>query len=130
MDNYNTKRDGVGVKILETGEVFNSIQACANYLGVNGSWLRHVVNGDLGYRTCRGFHVVRLNDARTIGEIDRLDRRGRPGRRIRIVETGEIFNSISDCAKAINGSAGTIHDVLHNNRNRTSYRGLHFEFVD
>lgn len=130
MNNYNTKRNGVEVKILETGEVFNSMQACADRLGVDTRWLGNVVRGERGLHTIHGYHVTRSDDTRTIDEIDQIDRRGRPGRKIRIVETGEEFNSISECAEAMNGSVGTIHDALHNNRNRTTYRGIHFEFVD
>ena len=50
----NTKRDGVKVRIVETGEEFNSIQSCANYLDVNAHWLGQVVKGNRGLRTCRG----------------------------------------------------------------------------
>lgn len=130
MNTFNTKRDGTSVRIVETGEVFNSIQACADKLEVDARWLGNVVRGERGLHTIHGYHVTRSTDTRTIDEINQIDRRGRPGQKIRIVETGEIFNSISDCAKAIDGSVGTIHDALHNNRNRTTYRGLHFEFAD
>ena len=129
MFTRSTKRDGVEVMIIETGEKFNSIQACANYLGVNGSWLRHVVNRDPGYYTCHGYHVISLDNNET-DNFYKSEHRGRPGQKIRITETGEVFESISDCARSINGSVGSIHDALYNNRNRTTYRGLHFEFAD
>lgn len=117
-------REGVRVIVEETGKEFDSIQACANYLGVGASWLNRVVNGDRGLCTCHGYHIRRIDDVQNI----RHDV-GRTGIKIRIVETGEEFNSITECARYINGSAGTIHDVLHNNRGRTTHMGYHFEFV-
>ncbi|WKW86869.1 HNH endonuclease [Gordonia phage Conley] len=49
------------------------------------------------------------------------------GKAIRIVETGDIFSSIAECARELNGSDGRIHDVLTGKRR--AYRGLTFEFV-
>lgn len=126
MKDYNTKRDGVRLRIAETGEEFNSMQACADYLGVSVSWLGRVSRGDRGLCTIHGYHVIRIDDSI---DICRTKRRGRPGKRIRIVETGDEFESISECARKLDGSAGTIHDVLHNNRNKNTYKGLHFEEI-
>lgn len=117
-------RDGVRVVVEETGEEFNSIQACANYLGVGASWLNRVVNGDRGLCTIHGYHIHRVDGGQYIRR-----HYGRSGIKVRIVETGEEFDSILECARHINGSAGTIHDVLHNNRGRTTHMGYHFEFV-
>lgn len=49
---------------------------------------------------------------------------------IRIIETGEIFNSISDCARAIGGRPHTICMCLDDKYNRSAHKGLHFEYVD
>lgn len=122
----NTKRDGVRVRIVETGETFNSIQSCADYLGVNAHWLGQVVRNNRGLRTCHGYHVVAIDDSDDL-YFDRTEYRGRPGVRVQIVETGEIFNSITDCAEYINGSAGTIHHVL--NGHRKTHKGYRFERV-
>lgn len=126
MEPYDTKRDGIKLMIKETGEVFNSLQACADYLGVNVSWLSRVARGDRGLCTVHGYHIIRLDNS---NNIHNTRRRGRPGTGIRIVETGAEFDSISECARALDGSAGTIHDVLHNNRNKNTYKGLHFEKI-
>lgn len=40
MSDFDTKRDGVRCEIIETGEVFNSLQACADRLGVSARWLK------------------------------------------------------------------------------------------
>ena len=54
--------------------------------------------------------------------------RGRPGVKVERVETGETFNSITDCAAHINGSAGTIHDVISGRRN--THKGYKFKLTD
>ena len=126
MSEFDTKRSGIRVKILETGEVFNSTKACADRLGVHASQVGRVVRGDQGYRTCHGYHIVEA-DSDTEFDSNAKEHIGRPGIKVRIVETGETFDSIIDCAKAIKGNPGAIHRVLH--KQRRSHRGLHFEFV-
>lgn len=49
---------------------------------------------------------------------------GTPPKKVKIVETGEVFPSISECARFIKGSAGAICQCVNNKRN--TYRGLHF----
>lgn len=52
---------------------------------------------------------------------------GRKGRKVMIIETGEIFNSIKDCAIAIGGSDRRICDCLKGVID--SYQGYHFEYA-
>ena len=52
---------------------------------------------------------------------------GRKGNKVCIVETGETFNSIKECAIAIDGSDRRICDCLHGHLD--SYLGLHFEAI-
>ena len=52
---------------------------------------------------------------------------GRKGKQIRIVETGETFNTLKECEEAINGNNRHINDCLRG-RQRT-HRGYHFEYV-
>lgn len=47
--------------------------------------------------------------------------------KVRLVETGEVFNSAADCARAINGTSAGIHDCK-TGRQR-AHRGYHFEFL-
>lgn len=47
--------------------------------------------------------------------------------RVRIVETGEEFNSCADCARAIGGTASGIHDCKSGRQKQ--HRGYHFEFL-
>ena len=55
----------------------------------------------------------------------RPDTCGSPKRRVRIVETGEVFESIGACARAINGDQAHISNCL-SGRYRT-HKGYHFE---
>ena len=52
---------------------------------------------------------------------------GRKGKPIRIVETGEVFNSTLECEKAIGGNNRHINDCLRGRQN--THRGYHFEYV-
>lgn len=130
MNTYNTKRNGVEVRIVETGEEFNSIQACAKRLNVSANWLGSVIRDPYGLRTCKGYHIVPASDTRSPEDFSQARRIGRPGKKIRIVETGKVYSSITECANSMNGSVGTIHDALHNNRNKSTYKGMHFELAD
>lgn len=53
---------------------------------------------------------------------------GRKGKPIRIVETGEIFESSIECEKAIGGNNRHINDCLRGRQN--THRGYHFEYVN
>lgn len=128
MGRFYSKRNGVEVKIVETGEVFSSMQSCAEYLGVNPTWLAKVVRGDTGYCTCRGYHIVRTDGLYATVDTTKLEHRGRPGIRVMVLETGETFESLTECAKAIGGSASKIYDCLHGLNHRRSHRGYHFTF--
>lgn len=52
---------------------------------------------------------------------------GRKGNKVRIVETGESFESIIDCATAIGGSDRCICDCLNGRQN--THKGYHFERI-
>ena len=52
---------------------------------------------------------------------------GRKGIKVMISETGEIFDSIKDCAEAINGRDRGICDCL--NGRQCTHRGYHFERI-
>lgn len=127
MSEFNTKRNGIEVKIVETGEVFNSIQACADRLRANVTWLGHVIRGERGNCTVHGYHIVRTDGTYNKVDICKKEHRGRPGVKVMIVETGEKFDSLTDCAKAIKGSPSKIRDVLYGRRR--SHRDHTFIFI-
>ena len=47
---------------------------------------------------------------------------------VRIVETGEVFPSLGECARTIGGNAGNISRCLHTDKSDT-HKGFHFERV-
>lgn len=49
-------------------------------------------------------------------------------RSIMIVETGEIFNGISECARTIDGNPAHIHGCL--NGSRHTHLGYHFKYAE
>ena len=52
---------------------------------------------------------------------------GKPKVKVRIVETGQVFESTRECARAINGSNGHVSNCI--NGKRCKHKGLHFEPV-
>ena len=52
---------------------------------------------------------------------------GRKGKPFRIVETGEVFNTLKECEEAIDGNNRHINDCLQGRQN--THRGYHFEYV-
>ena len=46
--------------------------------------------------------------------------------KVRVIETGEVFDSMQECAEALGASATTVHRCLYKHR---SYNGLHIEKV-
>ena len=51
-------------------------------------------------------------------------------RRVKIVETGEIFNSIRECAKFINAKEQNVQAVASGSYNHKTVKGFHIEYVD
>ena len=119
-----SERSGVSVEILETGEVFDSIKACADAIGATPSNVSRVVNNVDGYLTCKGYHIVRTDDV--VVHNKKKDRRGRPGKGVVIIENNEYYDSAEDAAKAIRGSASAIREILSGKTKRKSHHGFHF----
>lgn len=51
-------------------------------------------------------------------------------RPVRIVETGEIFGSIRECASAINAKEQNVQAVASEMKNRKTVNGLHIEYME
>ena len=58
----------------------------------------------------------------------RSEHSGEAPKKVQIVETGEIFPSISACARAINGTTSAVSLCLSGNRNK--HKGYHFRQID
>lgn len=50
-----------------------------------------------------------------------------PYKKVRVVETGEVYSNLHECARAIDGREGSISHCLKGNRK--THRGYHFEEV-
>lgn len=123
-------RLGVPVRIIETDEEFSSIQACALHLGVSYNYLQNVVSGGKNARyTCRGYHVVRSDGCGPCVDLSKKGNIGRPGIPVRIVETGEEFDSIQACADAIGGNPARICEIVCRKPYRHTHLGLTFEKI-
>lgn len=61
-----------------------------------------------------------INHAVTTGLI--------PHKRIRIIETGNVYSSAADCARQIGGSYADIYHCLYGQRK--THKGYHYEYVD
>ena len=57
----------------------------------------------------------------------RPDSCGSPKRRVRIIETGEEFDSVGSCARAINGDQAHISNCLSGRYH--THKGYHFEAI-
>lgn len=52
---------------------------------------------------------------------------GRKGKPFKIIETGEVFDTLKDCEEAIGGNNRHINDCLRGRQR--SHRGYHFEYL-
>ena len=52
---------------------------------------------------------------------------GRKGKPFKIIETGEVFNTLKDCEEVIGGNNRHINDCLRGRQR--SHRGYHFEYL-
>lgn len=127
MCGYNTKRNGVKVKILETGQEFNSIQACADYLDTDVSWVGSVTRNNSKAYTCYGYHIVRVDNPRTDIDLTKKSYMGGNAKKVEIVETGEHFNSIEECARHMNGNRSCVSAVCNNDKR--TYKGFHYRTI-
>lgn len=48
-------------------------------------------------------------------------------KKVKVIETGEVFKSMSECARAIGGTVSGIYDCEVGRQN--SHRGYHFEWI-
>lgn len=85
-----------------------------------GMQIKHIDN-DLGNN-----HITNLYPVKR-----KRRQRERPvfvkGLRVRIVDTGEIFPNVYECARAVNGDASTIYKCLRGDRNM--HMGVRYEYI-
>ncbi len=94
----------------------------------NLEWATYSENGKHAYK--HGLMISHLTEedmirGRQLGLPKAIEATRKP---IRIVETGEEFRSINDCARTIHGSQQNIVKCLKGLRH--THKGLHFEYID
>ena len=107
----------IPIKIAETGETFDTIEDCARSIDGDSELIRQCINPKYSRKTHKGFHFEPLKDPST----------DRTAFNVRIVETGETFDSVRECERAIHGGHTQIMKAI---KNGGVYKDLHFEIVD
>lgn len=105
------------IRIVETGEVFNSISECARAIDGDPENIRQCLYDKYARQTCRGYHFEWIEKCEPV----------RSPKKIRIKETGEVFNSARDCERAIGGAHRSIVVAAATGK---PYNDLHFEIVE
>lgn len=72
-------------------------------------------------------HLENMEHACVTGLFVRPEDAGKPKRRVKIIETGEVFDSVSDCARAIGGYVSNVDNCLAGRRH--TCMGYRFEYV-
>jgi len=121
------------VQIIETGEIFESINATARYLGVDAAVVMDVVEGEV--HSVHGFHLKYYVDPIDDSvEILKCNNHYIPdhskktfSKPVRIIETGDIFNSIRSCALHLHTYPSSIRESI---KHGWAVRGYHLEFFN
>lgn len=74
--------------------------------------------------------LTKLENIQHAARLGRYANGGTPRTRVRIIETGEVFESQGACARAIGGRQSTIHACLNGRLRDNTHMGYHFEYVD
>lgn len=107
----------IPVRIVETGEEFQTIEDCARHINGDAELIRQCLNPKYSRKKHKNYHFEALGDNNT----------GRTKTKVKIVETGEVFDSLRECERAIDGAHTNISKAI---KTGCSYKDLHFEEVD
>lgn len=106
----------ISIKINETGEIFDTIEDCARHINGDSELIRQCLHPDYNRNKHKGYTFTPLNGYAT----------GRKSLKIKISETGEIFDSARQCERAIDGRHCNITNAAKTGR---AYKDLHFEIL-
>ena len=104
----------IKIKIIETGEVFDSINNCARHIDGDPELIRQCLSDKYNRYSHKGYHF----------KIVEKPKKSTFSVPVEIVETGEKFDSVRSCASAIDGNHTNVRIAL---KNGNSYKGLHFK---
>ena len=112
------------IRIVETGEVFISQNECARRIGGTASGIHDCRSGR--HSTHRGYHFEFQDDA---GKWFQTKRECKDIKKtVKVVETGKVYDSITECAKDIRG---TVSGIVNCKKGRQrAHRGYHFDFLE
>lgn len=119
------------VRVVETGEVFKSVKDCARALNACDTVISRSIQD--GYRSRLGltFEYADKDSVNTSSNNETvaatLVERNRYRKPVRVIETGEIYPSVRECARAIGGDQPTITACLHGRHK--SHHGYSFEYA-
>lgn len=120
------------VRVVESGEVFPSVRACARAICGSDTNILRCLDGT--YQSHHGltFEYADIDPDKvehSDGTRSRAYATREPYRKaVRIVETGDVYPSVTACARAIDGDQPTITACLKG-RHKT-HHGYHYEWVD
>lgn len=120
------------VKVVESGETFPSVKACARAINGSDHCITECLRGNYARYMGLRFEYANVDPDEVELSDGRLTREcavRKPYKKsVRVVETGEIFSSIRECARAIGGNQATISECL--NGRHKSHHGYHYEWVE
>ena len=120
------------IRCIETGQIFDSIQQAADFVGINYNSISAVAHGR--NQSSAGFHWEFVDKEKEssrpkcpVKEVSD-DTRKKHCKAVRCVETGQIFESVGAAAKFASVRQPNISSVLYGKQ--TTAGGYHWEFVN
>lgn len=128
------------VKILETGDKFESSKACDKFLGKPDGFTDSIISRvHDGYCSTLNIHIKRISKEEFAEsesnkeEVDKVSTINRgllhASKCVKVIETGICFNSMTACDKFHNFAEGATGDCINNHQGYFAKAGLHFENI-
>lgn len=128
------------VKILETGQTFDSSSSCDRYLQQPTGFTDRIISSSSdGYSSTLNIHIRRITQSEYLNhsnEPEHVDQTSTINRGflhnskcIRVIETGMCFNSMSACDRWYGFADGATGDSINNHDGYFAKAKLHFERI-
>ena len=124
-----SKKVGKPIVVMELDKCFDSFDDCAEFLKCNRGTIFNHLAGETN--TCMGYHICykenyNKDNNQWLGKEPNLESINKP-KKVRCIETGEVFSSIRAAGKKLGIDSGMISAVC--NKYRKTAHKLSFEFV-